>query len=50
MHPLIENHRAEILALAERNGLRNVRVFGSMAHGDANDASDVDLLVTLPAG
>lgn len=50
MHPLIENNRAEILALAERNGLCNVRVFGSMARGDANDASDVDLLVTLPAG
>ena len=50
MHPLIENHRAEGLALAEHHGLCNVRVFGSMARGDANDASDVDLLVTLPAG
>lgn len=50
MHPLIEDHRAEILALAERHGVQNVRVFGSMARGDANDASDVDLLVTLPSG
>ena len=48
MHPLIEAHRTEILALAERHGLRNVRVFGSMARGDATDSSDVDLLVTLP--
>ena len=48
MYPLIENHRAEILALAERHGVRNVRVFGSMARGDADDASDVDLLVSLP--
>ena len=48
MHPLIEEHRAEILALAERHGVQNVRVFGSMARGDANDASDVDLLVSLP--
>ena len=48
MHPLIENNRAEILALAERHGVRNVRVFGSMARGDADDASDVDLLVSLP--
>ena len=47
MHPLIEEHRAEILALAERHGVQNVRVFGSMARGDANDASDVDLLVSL---
>lgn len=48
MHPLIERHRAEILAIAKRHGLRDVRVFGSMARGDAGDDSDVDLLVTLP--
>ena len=47
MHPLIEAHRAGILTLAERHGVRNVRVFGSMARGDADDASDVDLLVSL---
>ena len=50
MHSLIENHRAEILALAERHGIHDVRVFGSMAKGDAGDASDVDLLVSLPPG
>lgn len=48
MHPLIDEHRAEILAIAKRHGLRDVRVFGSMARGDAGDDSDVDLLVTLP--
>ena len=48
MHSLIEQHRDEILALAERHGVRDVRVFGSMARGDADDASDVDLLVSLP--
>lgn len=47
MHPLIEAHRAEILTLAERHSVRNVRVFGSMARGDAGDASDIDLLVSL---
>ena len=50
MHSLIENHRAEILALAERHGIHDVRVFGSMAKGDAGDASDVDFLVSLPLG
>ena len=49
MHPLIEAHRAEFLALAERRGLPDVRVFGSMARDDADETSDVDLLVTLPA-
>ena len=50
MHPLIKAHRAEILDLAERHGLRDVRVFGSMARNDADDASDVDLLVSLAPG
>ena len=47
MHPLIEAHRTEILALAERHGVVDVRVFGSMARGDADVGSDVDLLVSL---
>ncbi len=50
MHPLIQAHRKEILALAERHGLCNVRLFGSMARDDWNEARDVDLLVTLVAG
>ena len=48
MHAVISRHRAEILAIAQRHGLRDVRVFGSMARGDADDDSDVDLLVSLP--
>ena len=50
MHPLIEEHRAKILTLAARHGVRDVRIFGSMARDDADDASDVDLLVSLPPG
>ena len=46
MHPLIEAHRQEIIEIAERRGFSNVRVFGSMARGDATEGSDVDLLVT----
>ena len=49
MHALIQSHRSEIRALAERHGFRDVRVFGSMVRGDVNERSDVDLLVTLPA-
>ncbi len=48
MHALIEQHRTEILAIAERHGIRDVRVFGSMARGDADETGDVDLLVSLP--
>ena len=49
MHTLIETHRSEIRALAQRHGFDIVRVFGSMARGDGDERSDVDLLVTLPA-
>ena len=50
MYNLIQKHREQILSLAARHGLENVRVFGSMARGDANESSDVDLLVNLPKG
>ena len=50
MHSLIETQRNALLALANRRGVTAVRVFGSMSRGDAGDASDVDLLVTLAPG
>ena len=50
MHALIESRRAEVRTVAERHGFTDVRVFGSMARGDADERSDLDLLVTLPAG
>lgn len=34
-----------ILRIAEHHGARNVRVFGSVARGDARPDSDIDLLV-----
>lgn len=42
--------RDDILALAERYGAYNVRVFGSVARGDAAPDSDVDLLVQFRDG
>ena len=50
MHPLIETHRAELLALARRRGVTGVRIFGSMSRDDGGDNSDIDLLVTLAPG
>jgi hypothetical protein len=42
--------REEILRLAERRGAHSLRVFGSVARGEANDRSDLDLLVAWEAG
>jgi len=43
-------HRPEILEIAARYGASNLRLFGSAARGDADAASDVDLLVDLEPG
>jgi predicted nucleotidyltransferase len=39
--------RDEILSIAAKHGARNIRIFGSVARGDANLESDVDLLVEV---
>ncbi len=39
--------REEIIALAAKHKAEHVRVFGSVARGEANGDSDVDLLVTF---
>ncbi|HEY1688504.1 MAG TPA: nucleotidyltransferase family protein [Solirubrobacteraceae bacterium] len=49
MRPLRER-RAEILRCASEHGARNVRVFGSVARGDAQADSDIDLLVEMEPG
>ncbi len=43
-------HRDEILALAERYGAYDVRVFGSVARGEATSESDIDLIVNARPG
>ena len=42
--------REEILRLAERRGACSLRVFGSVARGEANEDSDLDLLVAWEPG
>lgn len=41
---LLRDRREEILRIAARRGARNVRVFGSVARGEAGEKSDIDLL------
>jgi uncharacterized protein len=42
--------REEILGSAAEHGASNVRVFGSMARGESDASSDVDLLVEMEPG
>src|SRR6187455_2601465 len=47
---LLGHQRAAILELMGRYGITNVRVFGSVARGEAGPDSDIDLLVEAPPG
>jgi predicted nucleotidyltransferase len=46
----IFSRREEILALAARYGAKDLRLFGSVARGDAVEGSDVDFLVRFEPG
>ena len=47
---VLAGHRLEVRAIAQRYGLTNVRVFGSVARGEETPQSDIDLLVDVAAG
>jgi predicted nucleotidyltransferase len=46
----VKRTRDDILRIAQRHGARNIRIFGSIARGDADAESDIDLLVDLEPG
>jgi predicted nucleotidyltransferase len=48
--PELRQHRARILRSAGESGVANVRIFGSVARGEATLASDVDFLVDIEPG
>jgi len=47
---LIKTKREDILCTAAKYGAYNVRVFGSVARGEADKKSDIDLLVDMEPG
>lgn len=46
----LKENRADILRLCAAYGARNLRVFGSVARGQADARSDVDFLVDMEPG
>jgi predicted nucleotidyltransferase len=42
---LLRSKCQEILAIASRHGAHNLRIFGSVARGEAGPESDLDILV-----
>jgi len=47
---IIQGRKEQILALAAKYGASNVRIFGSVANGTADENSDIDFLVDLEKG
>lgn len=46
---LVKSKRDEILKIASTHGAHNVRLFGSVARGQAGPKSDIDFLIKLDA-
>ena len=47
---LLQAKREDILRTAGKHGASNVRIFGSVARGEADGESDIDLLVDMEPG
>jgi predicted nucleotidyltransferase len=45
LEELLKKKREAILRICAKHGARNVRVFGSVARGEADEQSDIDLIV-----
>ncbi len=47
---LLNQKNKEVQKIARQHGARNLRVFGSVARGEAGEDSDLDLLVEMEPG
>jgi len=50
LYQRIAGKRDGILELAARFGIRDIRIFGSVARHEAGEGSDIDFLVEFPPG
>lgn len=44
-YDFLKYNRTQILEIAARHGAYNIRIFGSVARGEADEKSDIDFLV-----
>jgi len=50
LQEFLQAKREDILKVCARYGVHNVRVFGSVARGEADEQSDIDLMVDFEPG
>jgi predicted nucleotidyltransferase len=50
IYNLLREKRGDILRIAAEHGAYNIRIFGSVARGEADTTSDVDFLVEMEPG
>ncbi len=50
LNELLQEKREDIFRIAAKRGAYNVRVFGSIARGEADSKSDIDILVDMEPG
>ncbi len=46
----LRSRREELVCAGRQHGISNIRVFGSVARGEADEHSDLDLLVDVAPG
>lgn len=47
---IVNRHREAIIKIAKRYGAQDIRIFGSVARGEASESSDLDLIVRFEPG
>lgn len=50
LEQLRTRYKPQILELARKHGVENIRVFGSVARGEQTEDSDIDFLVKMRTG
>jgi predicted nucleotidyltransferase len=49
VHTILQEHRDAITTIADRHGVKRLRVFGSVVRGEETPESDIDLLIETGA-